>query len=75
MPGIPRELTEHALNLDPKAKPVKELLHRFAEPKRKAIGKELHHLTDANFIKELKKAEWVANSVCVPKKKPETSLH
>jgi hypothetical protein len=37
MPGVPRELIEHALNMDPKAKPVKQPLRRFDEPKRKAI--------------------------------------
>jgi hypothetical protein len=26
MPGVPRELIEHALNVDPKAKPVKQPL-------------------------------------------------
>jgi hypothetical protein len=26
MPGVPRELVEHALNMDPKAKPVKQPL-------------------------------------------------
>jgi hypothetical protein len=40
MPGVPRELVEHALNVDPKAKPVKQPLRRFDEPKRKAIASE-----------------------------------
>jgi hypothetical protein len=42
MPGVPRELVEHALNVDPKAKPAKQPLRRFNEPKRKAIESELH---------------------------------
>jgi hypothetical protein len=67
MPGIPRELAEHALNVDPKAKPVQTLRH-FLEPKRKAIGKEVNQLCKAGFIWELKEAEWVANPVMVPKK-------
>jgi hypothetical protein len=29
MPGVPRELVEHALNVDPKAKPVKQPLRWF----------------------------------------------
>jgi hypothetical protein len=41
MPGVPRELVEHAVNADPKAKPVKQPLIRFDEPKRKAIASEL----------------------------------
>jgi hypothetical protein len=50
MPGIPRELVEHALNVDPKAKPVKQPLRRFDEPKRKAIAFELHRLENARLI-------------------------
>jgi hypothetical protein len=50
MPGVPRELVEHTLNVDPKAKPVKQPLRRFDEPKRKAIAFELHRLENAGFI-------------------------
>jgi hypothetical protein len=41
MPGVPRELAEHSLNVRPDAKPVKQPLWRFAEEKRKAIGEEI----------------------------------
>ena len=68
MPGIPRELAEHALNVDPNAKPVQQTLRRFSEPKRKAICEEIHRLLKADFIKEIKEATWVANPVLVPKK-------
>jgi hypothetical protein len=56
MPGIPRELAEHALHVDPKARPVKPPLRCFSEPNRKAILSEIHHLEDAGFIKEIKQA-------------------
>ncbi|KAK1667840.1 hypothetical protein QYE76_055999 [Lolium multiflorum] len=68
MPGIPRELTEHALNVDPTAKPVQQSMRRFSEPKRRAIGEEVNRLRKAGFIRELKESEWVANPVMVPKK-------
>jgi hypothetical protein len=68
MPGVPRELIEHALNVDPKAKPVKQPLRRFDEPKRKAIASELHRLENAEFIREIKTSTWVPNPVIVPKK-------
>jgi hypothetical protein len=68
MPGVPRELIEHALNMDPKAKPVKQPLRRFDEPKRKAIVSELHRLENAGFIREIKTSTWVSNPVIVPKK-------
>jgi hypothetical protein len=51
MPGVPRELVKHALNVDPKAKPVKQPLRRFDEPK---IAAELHRLENAGFIREIK---------------------
>jgi hypothetical protein len=54
MPGVPRELVEHALNVDPKAKPVKQPLQWFDEPKRKAMGAELHKIENTGFIREIK---------------------
>jgi hypothetical protein len=37
MPGVPRELIEHELHLDPKAKPVKQRLHCFTQDKKDVI--------------------------------------
>jgi hypothetical protein len=68
MPGVPRELVEHALNVDLKARPVKQTVWCFDEPKRKAIAAELHCLKDAGFIKDIKFLTWVTNTVLVPKK-------
>src|SRR3954449_3144165 len=68
MPGIPRELAEHALHVNPNAKPVRQPLRRFSEPKRKAISTEIHRLEKAGFIREIKEATWVANPELVPKK-------
>ena len=68
MPGVPRELAEHALQVNPDARPIKQSLRRFSEPNRKAIGEEVNRLLEANFIREIKQATWVANPVLVPKK-------
>jgi hypothetical protein len=68
MPGVPRELVEHSLNVDPKARLVKQPLRRFDEPKCKAIAAELHRLENAGFIREIKTLTWVSNPVIVPKK-------
>jgi hypothetical protein len=68
MPGVPREFAEHALNIYPDAKPVKQPLRRFSKPKRKAIGKEINRLLDTKFIQEIKQSTWLANPVLVPKK-------
>jgi hypothetical protein len=35
MPGVPRELVEHALNVDPKARPVKQPLDDLTNPREK----------------------------------------
>ena len=53
MPGVPRELAEHTLNIDPKFKPVRQLLQRFNEERCKAIGEEVARLLAAGFIVEV----------------------
>jgi hypothetical protein len=68
MSRVPRELIEHALNVDPKARPVKQPLRRFDEPKHKAIAAKLHRLENTSFIREIKASTWVSNLVIVPKK-------
>jgi hypothetical protein len=71
MPGVPRELIEHSLNVHPKAVPEKQLLRRFAHDKREAIKREIAKLLAAGFIKEVDHPEWVANPVLVKKKNNE----
>ena len=68
MPGVPRELAEHHLRVDPKAKPIKEHLRRSGVQKRKVIGEEVARLLGAEFIREIYHFEWLANVVMVPKK-------
>src|SRR4051812_50216279 len=68
MPGIPREFAEHTLNVFLDANPVKQSIRRRSEPRAKAIGVEVNRLLDANFIREIKDSEWLANTVMVPKK-------
>jgi hypothetical protein len=41
MPGVPRELVEHRLQVDSMMEPVKEHLLRSSTKKRKAIGKKI----------------------------------
>ena len=68
MPGVPRELAEHTLNIDPKFKPVKQFLCCFNEQRRKAIGEEVARLLAGGFIVEVFHPEWLANPVLVLKK-------
>jgi len=67
MPGIPREVAEHSLEIRAGSKPVKQRLRRFDEEKRKIIGEEIHNLLTAGFIKEVHHPDWLANSVLVKK--------
>ena len=68
MPGVPRELAEHTLNIDQKLKPVTQFLQRFNEEGCKAIGQEVARLLAAGFIIEVFHPEWLANPVLVLKK-------
>ena len=69
MPGVPRKLAEHALQLKDDARPVKQTMRRVPEPKRIRMSKEIDRLKHAGFIREIKKSDWLANPVMVEKKK------
>ena len=61
MPGVPRRLIEHSLNVDPKATPKRQHLRRFAQDRREAIKKELAKLLATGFIREVFHPQWLAN--------------
>ena len=65
MPGIPREVAEHALDIRAGSRPVKQRLRRFDEEKSRAIGEEVQKLLVARFIREVSHLEWLANPVLV----------
>jgi hypothetical protein len=68
MPGIPREVAEHSLDILPHSRAVQQRLRRFDEERRWAIGVELRKLLEAGFIKEVFHPMWLANPVLVKKK-------
>ena len=68
MPGVPRELAEHTLNIDPKFRPFKQFLCCFNEERRKAIGEEVARLLAVGFIIEVFHTECLSNPVLVLKK-------
>ena len=53
MPGVPRELIEHSLNVSVTAKPIKQKLQRLAQDKKEAIRVEITRLLATGFIKEV----------------------
>jgi hypothetical protein len=67
MPGIPRDVAEHSLDIRAGAQPVKQPLRRFVEEKRRAIGEQIRKLMVVGFIKEVFHPEWLANPVLVRK--------
>jgi hypothetical protein len=68
MPGVPRRLIEHSLNVDPIAMPKRQHLRRFADDRQNAIKKELAKSLAVGFIGEVFHLEWLANPVLVRKK-------
>jgi hypothetical protein len=68
MPGVPRNLIEHSLNVDPKATPKRQHLRRFTDDRRDAIKKKLAKLLAAGFIREVFHPECLANPVLIHKK-------
>ena len=71
MPGVPREVAEQSLDLDSKARPVKQRLRRFAQDQKEAIRVEVTLLLAAGFIREVAHLDWLANPVLVKKKNHE----
>jgi hypothetical protein len=53
MPGVPRHLIEHSLNVSKTARPIKQKLRWFARNKKEAIRAEVTRLLAARFIKEV----------------------
>ena len=65
LPGISREVAEHALKIRLGSKPVKPRLPRFDEKKSRAISEEIVKLLATGFIKEVYHPEWLVNSILV----------
>jgi hypothetical protein len=68
MPGVPRELAEHRLEVNKTARPIKQKLRRFAKDRKQAIEVEVCKLLAAGFVREFYHPVWLANPVLVPKK-------
>ena len=71
MPGIPWDVTEHALCLIPGSKPTKQRPRCFDDERHRAIGGEIAKLLAAKFIREVFHSDWLTNPVLVRKKNRE----
>jgi hypothetical protein len=67
MPGIPKEVIEHKLNIDPAFKPTKQKERRYTSERRKIIWLEVNKLLEAGFIRPVDYPSWLANPVLVEK--------
>jgi hypothetical protein len=54
MPGFPRDLAEHSLDVSKTAKPVKQKLRRFAKDRKVVIRVEILKLLATGFIRKCK---------------------
>ena len=63
MPGISREVSEHALKIRPGSKPVKQRLRHFDQEKHRAIGEEITKLLVTGFIKEVYHPKWLVKAL------------
>jgi hypothetical protein len=51
MPGIPREVIEYKLGIDPAFKPIKQKERRYTSERREIIGVEDNKLLETGFIR------------------------
>jgi hypothetical protein len=67
MPGIPREVIEHKLGIDPAFKPIKQKERRYTPERRETIRLEVNKLLEAGFISPVDYPSWLANPVLIEK--------
>jgi hypothetical protein len=53
MPGVPRELAEHKLEVNKTARPIKQKLRRFAKDRKQAIEVEVGKLLAADLLENV----------------------
>jgi hypothetical protein len=68
MPGIPREVTKHSLDILPHSRAMQQRLRLFDEERHWAIRVDLRKLLEAGFIKEVFHPMWLENPILVKKK-------
>jgi hypothetical protein len=65
--GIPREVIEHKLGVDPSFKPIKQKDRRYTAERHETIRQEDNRLLEVGFIKPVDYPSWLANKVLVEK--------
>jgi hypothetical protein len=67
IPGIPREVIEHKLGIDPAFKPIKQKERRYTPDRREAIRLEVNKLLEVRFIRPVDYPIWLVNPILVEK--------
>jgi hypothetical protein len=67
MPGIPREVIEHHLKINPDARLIQQKPQKQSIERQNFIQEEIKKLLDAGFIWEVHHPRWLANPVIVTK--------
>jgi hypothetical protein len=67
MPGIPKEVIEHKLGIDPSYKPIKQKERRHTLERCETIRQEVNKLLEVRFIRPVDYPSCLANSVLVEK--------
>jgi hypothetical protein len=65
MPGIPREVIEHKLDIDPAYKPIKQKERRYTPERHETIWQEVNKLLESGFIRPVDYPSWLANPILV----------
>ena len=67
MPGIPTEVIQHKLNVNPEKKPMQQRRIAFALERDQAVREEVAKLLTVGFIREVYYPDWLVNVVLVKK--------
>jgi hypothetical protein len=67
MPGIPRKVIEHKLEIDPLFKPIKQKEKRYTLDWHESIQQGVNRLLKARFIRPVDYPSWLANPILVKK--------
>jgi hypothetical protein len=67
MTGIPREVIEHKVCIDPSYKPIKKKERTYTSERCETILQEVNKLLDAGFIRLVDFPNWIINLVLVEK--------
>jgi hypothetical protein len=73
MSGIPREVIEHKLSIDPSYKPVKQKERRYKPERHEIIGQEVNKLLEIGFIRPVDYPSYLANPIFL--ENPDGSWH